>query len=73
MSISTNNHHGRLLRLPEVLHITGDSESGLRRKIADGEFPKPVKIGPRAVAWLESEVHAYIAGIVAARDGGCTL
>jgi prophage regulatory protein len=29
-------------------------------RIAKGEFPPPVKIGSRAVAWVESEVQAWI-------------
>jgi prophage regulatory protein len=65
------NNPGRLLRLREVLRITGDSESGIRRKMAARQFPRPVKIGPRSVAWPENEVHAYIAKIVAERDTGC--
>ncbi|MEM1404974.1 MAG: AlpA family phage regulatory protein [Pseudomonadota bacterium] len=56
------------MRLPEVLHITGDSESGLRRKIESGKFPKPVKIGLRSIAWPENEVQAYIADVIAERD-----
>lgn len=68
MSKPTNTQLGRLLRLREVLYITGDSETGLRRKIAAGAFPRPVNIGPRSVAWPEDEVHAYVAEIVAKRD-----
>jgi hypothetical protein len=28
--------------------------------MGDGTFPKPVRLGERAVAWLESEVDAWI-------------
>ncbi len=34
----------------------------------DSTFPKPVKIGGQSVAWLESEVDAWIVGRVAERD-----
>ena len=50
----------RLLRLPEVLQLTGLSRSTLYRKVKEGDFPCPVKLGKRAVGWRESEVIAWI-------------
>lgn len=32
----------------------------------DPSFPKPVRLGPRAVGWLESEVDAWIESRIAA-------
>ena len=55
----------RLLRLPAVLAVTGLSRSGL---YADTSFPRAVKIGPRAVAWVQGEVDAWCAERIAARD-----
>ena len=52
----------RLLRLREVLRLTGLSRSTLYRKLKANEFPKPVKLGKRAVAWRESEVIDWING-----------
>jgi len=57
-----NPKSDRLLRLPEVLRLTGLSRSTLYRKIKAGEFPRPVKLGKRAVGWRESEVIAWING-----------
>ena len=54
----------RLLRLPEVLARTGLSRS---RLYADLTFPKSVKIGDRAVAWVEDEVQAWIDTQIAKR------
>jgi prophage regulatory protein len=34
----------------------------------DPEFPKPVKIGHGSVAWVESEVDAWISARMAERD-----
>ena len=51
----------RLMRLPEVLKLTGLSRSTLYRKIKAGQFPAPVSLGPRSVAWRESEVLDWIA------------
>ncbi|MGB7756687.1 MAG: AlpA family transcriptional regulator [Salinisphaera sp.] len=49
-----------LLRLPAVKARTGQSRSAIYAAIQRGEFPKPVPIGARAVAWVESEIDDYI-------------
>lgn len=49
-----------LLRLPEVMARTGLSRSVVYQAVADGRFPKPVKIAPRAVAWVDEEIDAWI-------------
>lgn len=51
----------RMLRRKEVEQITGRSRSSIYDGIAAGTFPKPVKIGARAVAWPESVIRAWIA------------
>jgi prophage regulatory protein len=40
-----------LARLPVVIEVTGLGRSTIYRWIADGSFPPPVRLGPRAVAW----------------------
>ena len=50
----------RIIRRPEVETLTGIPRSTLYAKIADGDFPAPVKIGRRAVGWLEAEVHDWL-------------
>ncbi|MGX1101067.1 helix-turn-helix transcriptional regulator [Amorphus sp. MBR-141] len=50
----------RLLRLKEVVQLTGLSRSTLYRRVADGSFPRPRSLGPNAVAWRLSEVEAWI-------------
>ena len=49
-----------ILRLPAVKQRTGQSRSTIYAKLARGEFPAPISLGPRAVGWLESEVSAWI-------------
>ena len=49
-----------ILRKPIVLEKTGLSNSSLYRKVADGTFPAPLSLGPRAVGWLESSVDEWI-------------
>jgi prophage regulatory protein len=57
---STSNAPIRLLRLPEVLQRVGISRAGLYRAIKEGSFPAAINIGDRAVAWVESEIDAWI-------------
>lgn len=51
----------RMLRRPEVEAITARSRSAIYDGIDKGTFPKPVKIGARAVAWPESVIRQWIA------------
>ncbi len=50
----------RLIRLPAVKDRTGESRSTIYDKIRKRQFPQPVPIGPRAVAWIEAEIDEYI-------------
>ena len=47
------------LRLPEVQIRTGKSRSSIYQGMKDGTFPTAIRIGPRAVAWLELEIEAH--------------
>ena len=59
----------RFLRVEAVCDRVGSSRATLYREISLGRFPPPVKIfGKRASAWLESEVNAFVASRIAARD-----
>ncbi|MBN8413008.1 AlpA family transcriptional regulator [Halomonas litopenaei] len=49
-----------LLRRPEVLQRCGISNSTLHRLINAGDFPPPIQLSPRAVAWIEEEVSTWI-------------
>lgn len=59
-----NNQATRLIRLPEVLERTGYGKARIYRLISEGRFPAPVKIGVRAVAFVESEVDEWIQSVV---------
>lgn len=50
----------RIIRRPEVQHLTGLSRSTLYARIAEGNFPKPVPLGGRLVGWLESDIQNWI-------------
>ena len=49
-----------LIRKRRVLEMTGWSNSTLYARISAGMFKPGVKVGPRMVAWPQSEVEAYI-------------
>jgi len=51
----------RLIRLREVLRLTALSRSALYRLLAEGCFPRPVELTERSRAWVEHEVHDWVA------------
>ena len=63
----------RLLRRPEVEKITGLSRASIYEKMNAGDFPRPVKTGIRAVAWVESEIESWNRQRVADRDDGANV
>jgi len=62
----------RLIRRPEVLITTGMAVSTLYDAMARGAFPRPVKIGRRAVAWPESDLARWLDERKAKRDADAT-
>ena len=56
-----------ILRRPEVEARTGLSRSTIYAAMTEGDFPRPVKLGARAVGWFESEIADWIASRKAAR------
>lgn len=56
-----------ILRLPRVLEKTGLSRSTTYAMISDGQFPAPVRIGRRAVGWVESEADRWLTARVGLR------
>lgn len=57
-----------ILRRPEVEARTGLACSTIYDGIKAGTFPAPIQLGPKAVGWVESEINAWLAARVAARD-----
>ena len=57
----------RLLRLAQVLEITGLSKAMVYRLVSEGKFPKPCKPGGIATRWVESELRAWREQVEAAR------
>jgi prophage regulatory protein len=63
-----NQDAERLIRLREVMNITGLSRSYVYSLAQKGQFPKPVKLSERSVAWIEAEVLAWIDERIKQRD-----
>jgi len=57
-----------ILRRPEVSRRTGLGRSAIYAAIQEGRFPRPVKIGPRAVGWVLAEIDTWCVERIKARD-----
>jgi prophage regulatory protein len=54
--------------MSDLVRMIGRARSSIYQDIANGRFPKPVKLGPRASAWTEQEVTAWVRERMAERD-----
>jgi prophage regulatory protein len=70
LAVPEGQREPAFLRRKQVEVRTGLSRSTIYQYIKDGTFPKPVSLGPRAVAWLESEVSDWITARVKRARGG---
>jgi prophage regulatory protein len=50
----------KFLRLIQVRETTGLSRATIYRKIAAHEFPRPIRLGSRAVGWVEADVIGWM-------------
>lgn len=50
----------KLLRISQVSEKTTLAKSTLWLKIAQGQFPRPIKLSPGINVWKDSEVNAWI-------------
>nr|WP_166175699.1 AlpA family phage regulatory protein [Altererythrobacter segetis] len=57
-----------LLRIADVRKLTRRSTSRIYADMNAGLFPRPIRIGTRAVAWRESDLIAWLGHRVAERD-----
>jgi predicted DNA-binding transcriptional regulator AlpA len=44
------------------------SRDHLRRKVKAGEFPRPIPVSHRRIAWIEAEIDEWLAARAAERD-----
>ena len=57
-----------VLRPPQAANYLGIPQGTLYDWVRRGLAPKPIKLGPRASAWLKSELDSFLAQRVAERD-----
>ena len=50
----------QIYRFPEVMKLTGLSRSSIYLVVSKEEFPKPIKIGRRAVGWHQNVIEEWI-------------
>jgi len=54
------NGYVQFLRLPQVCQVTGLRRSMIYQLEAERRFPRRIKIGMRAVAWIDGEVQQWV-------------
>lgn len=50
----------RVIRREEVSQLTGLARATIYKKVADGSFPPPIRLGTRSVGWRLSDVVAWL-------------
>lgn len=60
----------QVLKRQQVEAQLGFKRSHLYALMAEGSFPKPIKLGARAVGWLQSEVNEWLEARIQATRGG---
>jgi len=57
-------NNNRLLRLPEVRALVGLSTTTIYTRMNRGEFPKPISLGGRLVAWVEADIQNWVDDLI---------
>ena len=50
----------RIVRMDEVSKLTGLARSTIYKKVSDGSFPPPIRLGARAVGWHMSDIVTWL-------------
>ena len=50
----------QILRLTDVITMTGLSRSTIYLRMVQGKFPKKINLGSRTVGWISSDVNEWI-------------
>jgi len=58
----------KIYRLPDMMNMTGLSRSSIYLRVSTKKFPKPVKIGRRAIGWPEESIIAWQSKMMGAQD-----
>jgi prophage regulatory protein len=55
-----------MLRLPQVIDVTGLGKTKIYELQGQGDFPMRVKITAHSVAWVEDEIQAWLSARITA-------
>ena len=58
----------RLLTMRTVIAEVSLSRTEIWRRVQRGTFPKPIRLGPQRIAFVASEIDAWVNARVAERD-----
>lgn len=50
----------RIIRMPEAIKRVGLGRSAIYEAVNAGRFPRPVKLGERAIGFIEEEIDAWL-------------
>ncbi|MEW6996243.1 helix-turn-helix transcriptional regulator [Colwelliaceae bacterium BS250] len=65
--LNENKQPSDLIRLKEVVQMTGLSRSSIYHQIQEQRFPSSISLGARAVAWLRKDIESWIADKISNR------
>ena len=57
----------QVLRMKDVIKKTGLSRSAIYNFVASNSFPRPIKLGVKAMGWADSEIDDWILSKMADR------
>ncbi len=60
----------QLLDIHEVSERTTLAEDAIQSRVAEGTFPRQLRLGPNKVGWLESDIGTWIAAQASGNDHG---
>ena len=50
----------RIIRIDEVSQLTGLARSTIYKKVSEGSFPPPVRLGARSVGWRLTDIDLWL-------------
>jgi len=50
----------KILRLPQVIKLTGIPRATIYHMMKDGDFPRPLKLSKRNVGWKLADIESWI-------------
>jgi prophage regulatory protein len=49
-----------VLRLKDLQRLLALSRSAIYARMAAGDFPPPIQLGPRAIGWRQADIDAWV-------------